>query len=120
MALSEMTKKWFTQYGLEGFLRVVEAPPHEKSENVTKEIDIKVITEETIHALIEFPEGGIYSIESPSPEMLTKFLGEYSHGSKAYRTQGGEDALFREAACVLHEKKNCPFGSGRQRQRYKY
>ena len=68
-----------------------------------KKIDIEVITEETIRALIELPKGGIYSIESPSPEMLTKFLGEYSHGSKAYRTQGGEDALFCEAACVLHE-----------------
>ena len=35
-------------------------------------------------------------------EALTKFFGEYSLGSKAYQTQGGEDALFREVARILH------------------
>ena len=36
-------------------------------------------------------------------EQLTKYFREYSLASKAYRTQGGEDALFREIAHVLHE-----------------
>ena len=84
MALSETTKKWFTQHVLEGILRVSEAPPHEDAEKVAKKIDIEVITEEAIRALIALPEGGIYSIESPSRETLTKFFGEYSLGSKAY------------------------------------
>ena len=31
MALSKRAKKWFTQHGLEGFLRVVEVPPHDEA-----------------------------------------------------------------------------------------
>ena len=34
MALSEVAKKWFKQHGLEGFLRIVEAPPHGEAEKV--------------------------------------------------------------------------------------
>ena len=30
-------------------------------------------------------------------------FGEYSIGSKAYRTQGGENTLFQEVARVLHK-----------------
>ena len=36
-------------------------------------------------------------------EALTKFFGEYSLGSKAYRAQGGEGTLFHEDSRVLHE-----------------
>ena len=32
MSLSDATKEWFTKNGLEGFLRIVDAPPHEKPE----------------------------------------------------------------------------------------
>ena len=103
MALSETAKKWFNQHGLGGFLRIAEAPPHDEAEEVVQKIDTEVITEEAIRALIGLPEGGIYSIENPSPETLTKFFGEYSLASKAHRTQGGEDPLFREVARVLHE-----------------
>ena len=103
MVLSEAAKKWLKQHGLEGFLRIVEAPPHGDAENVVKDIDTEVITEEAIRAMTGLPEGGIYSIDNPSPELLTRYFGEYSLGSKAYRTQGGEDLLFREIARVLHE-----------------
>ena len=74
-----------------------------KQKKFVKKIDLEVITEEAIRALTGLPKGGIYSIENPSPETLTKFFDEYSLGSKAYRTQGGEDALFREVARVLHK-----------------
>ena len=103
MALFETAKKWFTQHGLEGFLRIAEAPPHDEPEKVAKKIDLEEITEESICALIGLLEGGLYSIENPSPEMLTKFFGEYSLASKAYRTQGGDDALFQEVVRMLHE-----------------
>ena len=42
-------------------------------------------------------------MESPSTEILIEYFGEYSLSSKAYRTQGGEDPLFREVAHVLLE-----------------
>ena len=103
MTLSEAAKKWLKQHGLEGFLRIMEAPPHKEAERVVKAIDTEVITEEAIRALTGLPEGGIFTIDNPTPEQLTKYFGEYSLASKAYRTQGGEDGLFREIARVLHE-----------------
>ena len=102
-ALSEAAKKWLRQHGLEGFLTIMEAPPHRKVEKIVKEIDTEVITEEAIRGLTSLPEGGIFTIDNPTPEQLRKYFGEYSLASKAYRTQGGEDALFREIARVLHE-----------------
>ena len=77
MALSETAKKWFTRHVLEGFLRLVEAPPHSEAEKVMMKIDKEVITEEAIDALTRLPEGGIYSIDNPSPKTLTKFFREY-------------------------------------------
>ena len=98
MALSETAKNVFTHHGLEGFLRIEEAPPHEEPEKVAKKIDLEEITEEAIRALIGWLEGGLYSIENPSPETLSKFFGEYSLASKAYRTQGDKNLWFREVA----------------------
>ena len=101
--LSEAAKKWLRQHGLEGFLTIMEAPPHKEADKVIKEIDTEVITEEAIRALTGLPEGGIFQIDNPTSEQLIKYFGEYSLASKGYRTQGGEDTLFREIARVLHE-----------------
>ena len=84
MALSETAKKWFTQHGLDGFLRIAEAPTHKESEKGAKKIDLEEIMEVAIYALIRLPEGGISSIENPSPETLTNVFNEYSLASKAY------------------------------------
>ena len=55
--LSEAAKKWLRQHGLEGFLTIMEAPPHWEAEKIIKEIDTEVITEEAIRALTNLPEG---------------------------------------------------------------
>ena len=102
-ALSEAAKKWLWQHGLEGFLTIMEAPPHWEAEKIVKEIDTDLIMDEAIRSLIGLPEGGIFTIENPTPEQLWKYFGEYSLASKAYGTRGEEDTLFREIARVLHE-----------------
>ena len=45
----------------------------------------------------------MYSIENASTQILTEYFGEFSITSKAYRTQGDENLLFREVARVLLE-----------------
>ena len=102
-ALSEAAKKWLRQHGLKGFLTIMEALPHREAETIVKEINTKLIMEESIRALIGLLEWGMFTIENPAPEQLRKYFGEYSLIGKAYRTQGGEDALFREIARVLHK-----------------
>ena len=90
MALSEAAKMWF--------LCIVEVHLHEELEKVPMKIDLEEITEDAIQALIGLPEGGLFSIETLSIVTLTKFFGKYSIANIAYRTQGGEDALFWEVA----------------------
>ena len=48
MVLSNTTRKWFTKNGLEGFLRITDAPPHEEPEQVAPTIDLEEITKGTI------------------------------------------------------------------------
>ena len=71
MALSIATGEGFSKHGLEGCLRVVDAPPHEEPEKVAPPNDLEEITEGTIQALIGLPIGGLRSIEIPSTEILT-------------------------------------------------
>ena len=69
-ALSEAAKKWLRQHGLEGFLTIMEPPPHREAEKIIKEIDTEVITEEAIRALTSLPERGIFTIDNPTTEQL--------------------------------------------------
>ena len=88
MTLSEAAKKWLKQHGLEGFLRIVEALPHEDAEKVVKDIDTEVTTEEAIRALIGLPEGDRFSINNPTPKMLTKYFGEWPARRTAHKAAG--------------------------------
>ena len=99
MTLATATRDWLTKHGLEGFLRVADAPPHEELEKFTLKIDLEEISKGIV--LIGLPAGGLHSMEKPSTVILTKYFGEYSIASKAYKTQGGENPLFQEVACVL-------------------
>ena len=84
MALSTATREWFSKNNLDGFLQIVDAPPHEEPEKVAPTIDLEEITEGTIQALTGLPPGELRS-------------------RKAYQTQGCEDPLFREVTHVLLE-----------------
>ena len=57
MALSIAAREWFSKHGLEGFLRVADASPHEEPEKVAPRIDLEEITEGTIQALIGLTDG---------------------------------------------------------------
>ena len=86
MALSEEARQWLTDNGLEGFLRIANAPPHDEPEQADATIDMSEITEGAVQALTGLQAGGMQSVESPSNEILVEYFGEYSLSSKAYRT----------------------------------
>ena len=50
MALSEEEKECLTKHRLEGFLRIVDAPPHDEQEHAAATIDLSEITEGTVQA----------------------------------------------------------------------
>ena len=103
MTLSKTTSDWLSKHDLEGFIRVVEAPPHEEPEKVATMIDLDKLSEGTMQARIGLPFEGLCSIENPSTKILTNYFGELSIASKAYQTHGNENLLFREVAWVLLE-----------------
>ena len=103
MALSEEAKQWLTEHGLEGFLRIVDAPPHAEPEQSTATIDLSEITKGAVQALTRLQEGGLRSVECPSNQILFEYFGEYSLSSKACQTQGGQNLLFGEVARTMME-----------------
>ena len=103
MALSEEARQWLTENGLEGFLQIADAPPHVELEQAAATIDLSEITEGAVQALTGLQAGGLQSIECPSNQILFEYFGEYSLSSKAYRTQGGQNLLFREVARAMME-----------------
>ena len=84
MAPSEEAKQWLTEHGLEGFLRIADAPPHDEPEQAVKSIDLSEITEGAVQAITGLQAGGMQSVECPSNEILFEYFGEYSLSSKAY------------------------------------
>ena len=45
MALSDEACQWMTENGLEGLLRIADAPPHAKPEQAATTIDLSEVTE---------------------------------------------------------------------------
>ena len=84
MALSKGARQWLTENGLEGFLCIPGALPHEEPEPATTTIDLSEIIDGVVQALTRLQEGGLQSVECPSNEILLEYLGEYSLSSKAY------------------------------------
>ena len=103
MALLEEARQWLTENGLEGLLRIADAPPHADPEQATTTIDLSEITEGAVQALTGLQAGGLRSIECPSNQILFEYFGEYSLSCKAYRTQGGQNLLFGEVARAMME-----------------
>ena len=103
MALSEEARQWMIENGLEGLLRIADAPPHAEPEQAAASIDLSEVTEGAVQALTGIKAGGLQTIENPSSQILFEYFGEYSISSKAYRTQGGENLLFGEVARAMME-----------------
>ena len=45
MALSDEARQWMTENGMEGLLRIADAPPHAKPEQAAATIDLSEVTE---------------------------------------------------------------------------
>ena len=59
MALSEEARQWLTENGLEGLLRIADAPPQVEPEQATATIDLSEITEGAVQALTGLLAGGL-------------------------------------------------------------
>ena len=101
MALLNEVKNCLIKNGLEGFIRVAEAPPHEEQDKVAMTIVVGKLSEGMVQGAIELPSGGLHSIENPSTQTLTKYFEDFSIASTANRTEGTDNPLFREVTRLL-------------------
>ena len=76
MALSDEARQWMTENGLEGLLRIADAPPHAEPEQAAATIDLTEVTEGAVRALTGIKAGGLRTIEDPSNQILFVYFGE--------------------------------------------
>ena len=57
ITLSEEARQWVTENGLEGLLRIADAPPHAEPEQAAATIDLSEITEGAVEALTRMQAG---------------------------------------------------------------
>ena len=65
MELSTKLKEWLQKHGLEGFIWVVEAPPHPDVQEVAKKLNVDTITNATIRKMLGLSGSGERHIEIP-------------------------------------------------------
>ena len=82
MALSNATRDSLIKDDLEGFIWVVEAPPHEEPK-VAPPIDLEELSKGTMQAVNGLSSGAVYSIENPSTQILTEYFGKFLIARKA-------------------------------------
>ena len=82
----EHLKNWLQTNGLDGYIRIAEAQPHQQVKEIVKEINIGKITNKNVRLILNLKNEGYNEMDAVEIEVLDSYFGEYSHSTKAYRT----------------------------------
>ena len=83
-------RKWLTNHGLQGFIKVVEASPHPNALEMASMLDIDTFTNSML-------------FDTLPTELLERYYGKYSQSVKAFRTRDTPDS-FRDIVKFLLEE----------------
>ena len=103
LAASQETRSWLQEWGLGGYLRVIDAPTHPDAQGVARRIHPDTVTNNMIRTALDLTRGGEHEVEIPPSTTLNKYFGMYSMSRKAYHTYGGPNKSFGEIARILME-----------------
>ena len=78
-------KTWLAETGLQGFIRVAEAPPHPNATEIASKLNIETITNSMIHKKLSLDSTGERQLEMVPSEILERYYGKYSLSAKAFR-----------------------------------
>ena len=90
--------RWLLEKRMDGYIKVVEAPPHHEALENAKKLNIDTVTNATIRKKLDLSSSGEKHFDIPPAEDLQKYFGAYSMSAKAYRTKDIPDTFFREIA----------------------
>ena len=98
LAASQEIRTWLQQRGLDGYLRVINAPPHPDAQEITRRTHPDTVTNNVIRAAFDLKRGGEHEVKIPPHMTLKEYFGMYSISGKAYHTYGGLNNFFGEIA----------------------
>ena len=95
--------RWLLEKGLEGYIKVAEAPPHLDAFNIARKLNVDTVTNAMVRQKLGLSGLGEKQFDIAPAETLQKYFAEYSLTAKAYRTKEIPNAFFREVAKFLLE-----------------
>ena len=101
--ISAALRRWLVEKRLDGYIKVVEAPPHPKALDIARKLNIDTVTNTSIRKKLDLSSLGERHFEIPPTETLQRYFGPYSASAKAYRTKEITDPFFCEIAKFLLE-----------------
>ena len=96
-------RNWLTENGLQGFIKVAEAPPHPNATEIASKLNIETITDSMIRKKLSLDNTGERKLEMVPSHILERYYGKYSLSAKAFRTRDIPDPFFRDVEKVLLE-----------------
>ena len=101
--ISAALRRWLIEKGLDGYIKVAEAPPHPDAFNIAQKLNVDTITNTMVRQKLGLSGLGEKQFDIAPAETLRKYFAEYSLTAKAYRTKEIPNAFFREVAKFLLE-----------------
>ena len=101
--ISAALRRWLIEKGLDGYIKVAEAPPHPDAFNIAQKLNVDTITNTMVRQKLGLSGLGEKQFDIAPAETLRKYFVEYSLTAKAYRTKEIPNAFFREVAKFLLE-----------------
>ena len=95
--------RWLLAKGFEGYIWVVEAPPHPDAQDITRKLNINTVTNASIRKKLCLSGTGEKHFEIPQTDALEKYFGKYLTSAKAYKTKEIQNPFFLEIEKFLLE-----------------
>ena len=77
-------RQWFTNKGLQGFLKVADADPHPHASKIIQQIDVAKVTNKQVRKVLSLKREGFDVVQKMNKGILSSYFGEYSPSTKAY------------------------------------
>ena len=103
ITISTALRRWLLEKGFKGYNKVTEAPTHPDALDITKKLNVDIVTNAIIPKKLDLSANGEKHFNIPPAETLGKYFGEYSVSAKAYKMKEIPNPFFREIAKFLLE-----------------
>ena len=83
ISISATLRRWLLEKGSEGYIRVVEAPPHPDAFNIARKLNVDTVTNAMVRQKLGLSGLGEKHFDIAPAETLQKYFAEYSLTAKA-------------------------------------